>query len=270
METIPPIFLLFLRFSFASLFIFLLTIPQWKKPLPWNKGIILGLLIGIVLLFQNFALLTLGAGRGAFLAYTYSIFIPPLQLLITKKPLHIGSIIGLAITLSGVFIMVSPQTQNMSVGDLFILLSSFLFSFYMILIDKFGKTEPFWPYMSIQFMTVAVISVILSLLFENIPPHLNSGSIYSLLYLIVFGTLIASSIQVYFQYRTTPTRAAIILSLEGVFAALLAYMLGKQHMTSHEIWGACIIIAGVLMCELFPARYTIGKSAESNVANESE
>ena len=106
-----------------------------------------------------------------------------------------------------------------------------------------------------QFGFAAVYALLYSLLFERgLPMDFNAGSVGGLLYLAVFSTTIAMSLQNIGQSMAPASHSAILLSLESVFGALFSCLLLGEPMTPKLLAGFAVIFAALLVCELGPGR----------------
>lgn len=253
LQYVSPILLSAIRFLIAAGITFVISRKEqnarlFSRPL----AIAAGFLLAMTLIFQNLGLQRIPAPQAAFLSYSYALLIPPLQLLISKKPVSLGSLLGITIALLGTYVLTLPIINGLSAGAIFIFICNFFFAFYIITVDKLQHRGRFWLLLSYQFFFAALISGV-AVITE--PVRFSFSAIALLLYLAVMGTVVVLGIQVYFQPRTSPSRATTIYALEPVFAALIAWMLGNQGMVLHEIIGASLIVGGVLTMELiFPRR----------------
>src|SRR3989304_6632470 len=101
-----------------------------------------------------------------------------------------------------------------------------------------------------QFAVTAVGALAVSLLFEELTINLTQGFIAALSYLALLATLYTLTIQTKYQKDTTPTRAAIIFSIEPVFAAVFAYLFRQEIIGTVGIIGGGFVVGGRLCSEL--------------------
>lgn len=255
MEYLSPLLLTTVRFSIAALLCLIGCRSFSIRNIPFHWAVLLGALFSVAISLQNIALSLLPAGRGAFIAYSYAIFIPPLQVLLLRKPIKKSSAIGISCAIIGVAVL-SIQLDNgmlrISWGEIAMILSSCVFPFYIIYLDKLPHIKDFWLFMFWVFVTVAVINTPILFLFETPRIRFTLRGVLFLVYLCSLGTTVSLSVQFRFQNKTSPVRATTIYALEPVFAALIAFILGSQGMSLREIFGALFVVAGVLTMELIP------------------
>lgn len=219
------------------------------------KGSILGLL-----LFIGFALQTIGlqyttASKSAFFTGMLVVLTPIVHftvqhfLKMQKKPLRYGNIIGVICSAIGLFLLTSPEGSSFNIGDAMTLVCAVLFAFYIVYLD-FASVEPDKLQLTyVQFLVCGFLGLISAWIFEDIKIELTTDFIASLLYLTIFATVIAMWVQNRFQGDTTPTRAAVIFSIEPVVAAFFAYYLRDEILGMIGIIGAVIIMMGVMLSE---------------------
>ena len=102
----------------------------------------------------------------------------------------------------------------------------------------------------LQSAVSAVFAVVTTIAFENYFFNPTSSVLVTMLYLTIFATVLTTFVQTKFQKDTTPTRAAIIFTIEPVWACIYAYFILGETMGPLGIVGGGLIVAGVLLSEL--------------------
>lgn len=254
LDTISPLIFIGVRFSVATvLFVLLFPRKVFKAPRgSWVKGGILG-----VLLFAGFATQTIGlqytgASKSAFITGMMVVFTPLCQLLIERRAPKVGNIIGILMVTLGLYLLTSPGGSEFNLGDGLNVICAITFGFYIVYLDIFSKEHDAVHLTMAQFATCTVLGLALAPLFENIRFAPTAGGIMALVYLIIFATIIALFVQNKYQKDTTPTRSAVIFSVEPVLAAGFAYVLLGEILGAMGMLGGAMIVAGVLVSELSP------------------
>ncbi len=138
-------------------------------------------------------------------------------------------------------------------SDALIFISAFCFAFHIILIDIFMKqfNSPF-SYGSIQYFVVFILSLILAFTLEE--PTLKNISVewFEILYTGILSAGLGYTLQIIAQHKASPAPAAIILSMEGVFATIAAWLLINQTLDLNKIIGCVAIFFGVIIVQLLP------------------
>jgi drug/metabolite transporter (DMT)-like permease len=219
-------------------------------------GIILGLL-----LFTGFALQTIGlqytsASKSAFFTGMLVVFTPIFHagaqrwLSLPRKSLLAGNLLGVVFSALGLFLLTSPEGSEFTSGDGMTLVSAGLFAVYIVYLDKVSRAIDAMALTFIVFLSCGLAGGLAALVYED--SHITPGPDFFLPlgYLTLFATVIALGVQNRYQADTTPTRAAVIFSLEPVIAAVFAYFVRAEQLGPAGIAGGCIIFGGLILSEL--------------------
>jgi drug/metabolite transporter (DMT)-like permease len=250
--SISPLLFAAIRFSFATL---ILTAIFWKQirtidKSALQKGIALGLLLGFGFAAQNVGLKFTTASKSAFITGMTVVFTPLMQFIIERRPPTIGNILGVGSVTAGLFFLTSPQGSEFNLGDGLTLVCAVLFAIYIVYLDVVSNEVSIAHLVYLQIVTTGALCLFLALAFEPVYFVPSVGLLVSLAYLTVFATLLTTYVQTRFQRDTTPTRAAIILSLEPVIAATSAYFILGEMLGVIGVLGGALILAGLLVSEL--------------------
>ena len=164
-------------------------------------------------------------------------------------------IIWIAVFLSiyGAYLLTSNQSSEAQLSDGLLFLSALFFAFHIILIDVFMKkfNSPFC-FASIQYILVVILSLTVSLFFEN--PSLENLRLewIEIVYCGILSTGFAYTIQIVAQGKANPAPAAIIVSMESVFAAIAGWIIMDQYLDNYKIIGCVCIFLGVILVQVTP------------------
>ncbi|HLF13837.1 MAG TPA: DMT family transporter [Bacteroidota bacterium] len=219
-------------------------------------GIILGLL-----LFAGFALQTIGlqftsASKSAFFTGMLVVFTPIFHAAAQKwfslprKALLTGNLLGVVLSAAGLFLLTSPEGSSFTAGDGMTLIAAALFAVYIVYLDNVSKHAEAMALTFIVFLTCGLAGGLAAGLYEEIRIVPGPDFYLPLGYLTIFATVIALGIQNRYQTDTTPTRAAVIFSLEPVIAALFAYVISGEELGPEGMAGGGIIFGGLILSEL--------------------
>ncbi|MBI9105887.1 MAG: EamA family transporter [Spirochaetales bacterium] len=208
--------------------------------------------------FSGYAMQTIGlkyttVAKSSLFTYLFAVIVPPLQFFFTGKKPKLLNISGLAVVFCGMIIFTSPGNSSMNIGDWLTIVGAVGYSFFIIFVDKYTGEEDPVVLTGFQFLVSAVIAGVLSFFLEEafVRPTLNLT--VSILYLAIPGSIIAISLMNKYQGGTTPVKACIIYALEPVFTIFFGWMILKEGLTSAELLGALLIIAGVVFTEVIGA-----------------
>jgi len=259
LDYVSPLLLMGIRFSSAFIF-FLILNPVKLSSL--NKSLLLkGLFLGI-LMYLGYGLQTVGlnytsASRSGFITYFYALLTPLFQFLILKKKPRAANLLGLVIAFAGLTLITGGLGGGtLNNGDLITLVSAASFSIYIVCLNLWSPGEDVGALTALQLLVTSLIAFASSPVFET--PFLNSSFLLwgNMLFLSLLGSVVAVYVMTRFQNSITPTRAAILYSLEPVFSAILAVIILREHFSLLQLGGAVLIISGVLLSEILELRRT--------------
>ena len=264
MDNIGP-----LTFNMARFFVGFLTIIPFaifieKKKIyneikPKPKIFIKYLLLMGVSLFlgtflQQASLQYTNIANAAFFTVFYVPIVPILLFMIYAKKVHwsIWPSIGLCIV--GVYLLSDFSNSEVMLGDALVILCSVFWALHIIFAGKFMETFniPIF-YAALQALLVAALSLLFSYFFEEIKFSNILLESSSIIYAGVFSGGIAFTLQMFAQKNIEEAPAAIIYSLEGVFAALAGWIILNQFLDLSNIIGCCLILIAVIFSQLAPS-----------------
>lgn len=257
LNELPPLQLQGTRFLAAAVMVGIYTWRDIKttSTRSLRAGLILGVLLGAGFALQTVGLVETTASKAGFLTGTMVVFTPLVQLAIERRWPTLGNAIAVGIVGAGLYLFTSPGGGNFNSGDLLVLFCAVVFAFYIVYLDVFTKERfdreiVFW-----QFVATSAIGFIASPFLDTTEPVFSVGSIGAVLYLAFFASTIAIFVQSKYQRETTPTKAAIIFTMEPIFAAIIAYFVLSEVMTGIEVLGAAIMFSGLLFSEIYAAKF---------------
>jgi len=239
----PLLFLLNRKKGIKSDFVF-------KRKKLIKSGFLAGSAIFMGITFQQIGLLYTTAGKAGFITGLYVIIVPIMGMFLNKKSTK-GSWIGAVLALLGLYFLSITQKFAMSKGDAFELIGAFFWAAHVHLIDSFvNDLDPF-NLAFMQFVTTSFLSLIMALIFEKIEFIQILNASLPLLYAGVLSSGVAYTIQVVAQKEVNPTHAAIILSLEAVFAVIAGRIILHEILSKREILGCLLMLSGMIVSQLY-------------------
>ena len=252
LQNLTPLQMIAIRFVLSA--VFLLAFFSRKifplSPRQLFRGGILGLVLFLGFVPQTVGLTLTTASKSAFITGMMVVFVPLLQVIIERKAPKLGNIAGVAVVTAGLWLLTSPSGSSFNAGDALTLLCAVLFAVYIVYIDVVAHDMSAMQLTFVQMAVNAVLALGATIVFDSFPPAVSFGTVAAILYLTFFATILTTFLQTRYQKETTPTRAAIIFTIEPVFAATTAaVVLGEQIGVGGAIGGG-LIIGGVLLSEL--------------------
>ncbi len=253
----PVMAFLWIRFAIAAILLAGLAGKKGISTLDrrgWLIGISLGTLLALSYIFQTFGLERTSSANTGFLTGLGIIWVPLLAGPLLKKPAAFGSKVGVGFALLGLFLLTWHTPWTINFGDLLVVVCSVFIALHILGLDVFTKGYDGKALTFVQITTAAFIYLIGSLIFEPVSwPQVWTGSLLiAFIITAVFATVYAFWAMTTFQNRTTPTRAALIYTLEPVFAAIFSIWLAGDRLTAIGWIGGCLIVAGMIFAEAWP------------------
>ena len=232
----------------------------------WNRaalvgGSLSGVVLFVAMLTQQLGIERTTPGVSAFLTANYVLLVPVLAWLVGRGRPGVGIWTGVALALSGTYFLCFPQTASetfrLGGGEAWTLLCAVLFAVQIMVVDRFARDCDMLRFSLVQM----VVAGLVALPFVFLPSELARTSwkgfaegVPALVYLGVFSSGIAYTLQNLGQARTPPALAAIIMAMESVFGALFGWLLLGDLMTSRQLVGCGLVLAAVILSQLLPAR----------------
>ena len=219
--------------------------------------IILSILIGISLFLgsalQQVALLHTDVANAAFFTIFYVPMVPIIVFLFKKKSIHWSVWPSVVLCLIGGYLLTNFYDATVRLGDGLVLLGALFWSTHIIftgmIVTKYNLPLTIG---ALQTLIVAILSFIIGLIYEEFILENILKEIDSILYAGILSGGFAFVLQIYAQRSIAPAPAAIIFSLEGVFATVAAWFLLNQILDINNILGCFFILCGVLLSQLLP------------------
>ena len=263
MDDIGPFTFNAVRFFVGFLAIFPLVLLfemnklKFELSFKFKTFAVLSFLIGISLFLgsalQQVALLYTDVANAAFFTIFYVPMVPIIIFLFKRKSLHWSVWPSVILCLIGGYLLTNFYNATVRLGDSLVILGALFWSTHIIftgiIVTKYNLPLTLG---AIQTFIVAVFSLVVGLIYEEFIFKNILNEIDSILYAGVLSGGFAFVLQIYAQKNITPAPAAIIFSLEGVFATIAAWFLLSQALDINNLIGCFFILSGVLLSQLLP------------------
>ena len=212
-----------------------------------------GLLAGAVLFagasLQQIGLMYTTAGKAAFITCLYIILVPLLGLIL-KRPVKANTLAGGLLALTGLYLLCVRESLTLAWGDLLELTGAFFWAIHILLIDHFVKKVDVLKLSCLQCIACSLFSLTVALFTENFVWSAITAAATPILYGGLASVGIAYTLQLVGQKNAPPAHAAVILSMETVFAAIGGFFLLAETLGSRELLGCAIMLIGMLTSQL--------------------
>ena len=263
MDNIGPFTFNAVRFFVGFLAIvplaFLFEVKKFKSEfkLDFKTFAVLSFLIGLSLFLgsalQQVALLYTDVANAAFFTIFYVPMVPIIIFLFRKKSIHWSVWPSVVLCLIGGYLLTNFHDSTVRLGDSLVVLGALFWSTHIIftgiIVTKYNLPLTLG---AIQTLLVALFSFVIGFIYEEFIIENILNEIDSILYAGILSGGFAFVLQIYAQKNITPAPAAIIFSLEGVFATIAAWFLLNQILGANNLLGCFFILCGVLLSQLLP------------------
>ena len=239
-----------ISFRFLIAFVISLIFLQ-RKIFPLKIKEILYSLILSVLLFMVFITMTIGvkyttATNASFLISLSVIFIPFFSWIFNKEKPKKSIFIVLIIALIGIMLLTLDKNLEFHIGDILCLICSLLFSFHVLITERFVKNNNPITLGVLQFGGVAILSFLVQYPIEKFTLPKNEKFWISLMILSVFCTALAYIIQTVSQKKLSSTLIGLILSLEPIFSGIFGYFILNEYLSLQQYIGALLLLISII------------------------
>ncbi len=215
-------------------------------------GVTCGLAMFFGVSFQQVGLLYTTAGKAGFITALYIVLVPIFGLFMHKR-IEKSVWLGVALGVVGLYLLSVTEGLSIGKGDLLVTFGTFFWALHIITIDHFTYKVDALKMSFIQFLVCGIIALSIAIAKEKISIEALVKSAFPVLYAGIIVVGIAYTLQIIGQRGTNPTTAAIIMSMESVFAAISGMIILGETMSLREIAGCILMFIAVIVAQLQPS-----------------
>lgn len=257
MEHVGPFLFNGVRFFLGSMSLLPLIWYFRNDPHTTRAGlkneILAGLLCGSVLFagasLQQIGLIYTTAGKAAFITGLYLVLVPVIGIFLGQSAGRY-TWLGCILAATGLYFLSIKGTLSIQLGDLLQLIGALFWTVHILIIGYFSRRVDVLKLSCFQFLTCALLSLITAAFTETIALSSLTAAIVPLLYGGFCSVGIAYTLQVVGQKHAPPASAAIILSMETVFAAIGGYLILGERLAPQEFAGCVMMFTGMMVSQL--------------------
>lgn len=224
------------------------TRPTSKRELA-IAGTCCGVALTVATNLQQKGLETTSSGKAGFITALYIVIVPIMGIFLKKKaPKTIW--ISVVLAVAGLYCLCITEEFAITSGDFYILLCALCFSAHILVIDHFTQKVDGVEMSCVQFLVVTILSSIGMILTETPSLEAVLTCIGPILYVGIFSSGVAYTLQILAQKDSNPTVVSLLLSLESVFATLAGAVILKDQMSGKEYFGCVLMLAAVVLAQL--------------------
>lgn len=219
-----------------------------------------------VILYTSYYLQTVGvkyttAGNNAFLTAIYGVMVPFLSWIIRRQKPDGYNIVSAFVCIAGIGVLSLRAGFSVNIGDVLTLLSGILFGLHIVYVSILTENNDPILLSFTQFAFTAIIAFAVAGTTEQFPARLETGTIFSLLYIGIFSTMIAMIVQLVAQRYVPPSRASLIMSLESLFGSVFGILFLNEPLTPKIFVGFLLIFSAILLSETKPSFFKRSRAA---------
>ena len=215
----------------------------------WLWMLIAGVVLCIATAMQQVGLLFTKVANASFLTSLYAVFTPFLLWIGFRERPHGVDLIAVSLAGVGAFMLSTGGQFQVQAGDALELIGSLFWALHFVVLGKYASKFESISFASGHFIISGFINFVIGLFVEDVSTLSALPLIGAILYRATLSIGIGYTLQVWGQKHTPPTDAALILSLEGVFAVIAAWFALKQTLLPIQIVGCIVIFAAVLISQ---------------------
>jgi drug/metabolite transporter (DMT)-like permease len=246
----PPFLFIGIRFTLATVVLAAVGAFRGVQRRDLKLGAITGLALFAGYAFQTVGLQYTTASNAGFITGMFVVFTPVIGALVFRRLPSTAASIGVILATGGLVLLAMPSGFHLRRGDALEVMTAITFAIHILLIARLGKDIPALRFAAIQIATAATLGLVWSGIAEHAAPPSDGGVWFAIVLTGVLATALAFLVQTRAQQEIPPTRTAVILTAEPVFAGIFGYLVAGDRLGARGYAGAVLIVAGILVAEL--------------------
>ncbi|HUQ93220.1 MAG TPA: DMT family transporter [Bryobacteraceae bacterium] len=260
-EQASTLVFLALRFSLGSMVLLLvfrhrLRVNPELRRMTLTGGVAAGACLAAAYYFQTLGLRYTTPSKSAFITGLTAVMVPFLAAVVYRKAPRPAEGLGVGIATFGLALLTLPSGHfAIGYGDALTLCCAVVFAGHILVLGRWAPVSSFELLSFSQIAATAVMMLLVCGWAEPTKAEWNWQLVSGVVITGLFSTAIGFTVQAWAQRHTTPTRAALIFTLEPVAAAVTSYLVAGELLSGKAMIGAVLILTGVLLVELKPAGF---------------
>jgi drug/metabolite transporter (DMT)-like permease len=217
-----------------------------------RQSLVLGGLYGVAQILQTAGLAHTAASVSGFITGMYVVCTPLFAALLLHTRLSGATWVAVALAVVGLAVL-SLDGLSVGPGEVVIFLSALLYALHIVGLGAWSDAGQVMGMTIVQLLVISVLCLVVTAPGGIVLPG-TGGDWASVVYMAVFAAALALAGQTWAQAHLPPTRTAIIMSMEPVFAAVFAVLLGGESATARMLLGGLLVLSAMVIVELVPRR----------------
>jgi drug/metabolite transporter (DMT)-like permease len=259
LERVPTLDFLAVRFAIASV-VLLLVAPRAVgrlSPGARRSAAVLGLLYGVAQILQTAGLAHTPASVSGFITGMYVVMTPVFAALLLRTRITALTWGAVLLALTGLAVL-TLEGLSVGYGEALTLVAAGLYALHIVGLGAWSTPGDALGMSILQLVVITVVCLVATAPDGIVLPQTGADWL-SLVYMALFAGALGLIGQTWAQAHLPPTRSAIVMSMEPVFAAFFAVTLGGESFTARMLAGGALVLAAMLLVELVPRRKVEGE-----------
>lgn len=218
--------------------------------------LIAGALLFLGSAFQQAGMVYTTAGNAGFISGLYVVLIPAILFFFYGEKPHWLFILAVILALIGAFLLSTGGEFIIHLGDVMELLGAIFWTWHVIVLGKYASKFESMSFSIGQLIVCGTLNLGAGLILEPMPAF-SLSYLFAILYTALLALGLCYTLQIWAQRHTPPADAALLLSLESVFAVLSGWLFLDERLTFIQLIGCVMIFSGVVLSQF--KEWTSGK-----------
>jgi drug/metabolite transporter (DMT)-like permease len=258
LDRVPVLDFLAVRFTIASVAILLLSPKAIGRLSPERRrqAIVLGALYGVAQILQTAGLAHTAASVSGFITGMYVVATPLFAALLLRSRIGAMTWVAVLLAVCGLGVLTLGDVSSglgLGYGEALTLIAALIYALHIVGLGAWSESRDAMGMAIMQCMVIAAICAIAAAPGGIVLPD-RTGDWLSIGYMALVAGAASMLGQTWAQAHLPPTRTAIIMSMEPVFAGLFAVLLGGESATARMFLGGALVLTAMLIVELVPRR----------------
>lgn len=221
---------------------------RWTDKELWKTGLACGAALFVASGLQQMGMVYTDPGKAGFLTAMYIVLVPVLGLFLGKRA---GRLVWISVAIAavGLYLLSCVGVETINIGDVYLMGCALAYAVQITLVDRLAGSLDGVRLNCIQFFVVAVLSGAVMLFAETFTWSGILACGAALLYTGILSSAVGFTLQILGQQRLAPEPAALIMSLESVFAVLAGWVILGQKLSLPESIGCALVFAAVILSQ---------------------
>lgn len=240
------------RYLLAALVVLPVAVRVGRSVTPTYSQFIWVFIAGFLLFaasaLQQAGMLYTSAGNAGFITSLYVVLVPIVLFLFWRERFHWMAVIAVVVAVAGAFLLSTGGRFEVQKGDALELVGALFWTFHVIVVGKYASRFESISFSVGQLAVCGILNLGVGFFVEPMMPF-DAPLLFAIAYTAFFSLGLCYTLQIWAQKHTPPADAALILSLESVFAVLSGWLLLKEQLAAIQVLGCALIFVAVLLSQ---------------------